>query len=204
MASARHHCPLKRCDRGFSLLELGVVIAVIAVIAAAIAAGTSGFMKAARAHRTGQEMQALVIVGQKALLRDLHKKPGASVGQAWIYFYGATKLEDAAPLCFDLAAANPDANLLALLGQAQGGKLGNGGRNAYGEPYSICMFSHRVEARTCVPQEDAITATMLNLDACANACPAKMACVAAWAAVMPRYTTRLRNSYSETLYVLDQ
>jgi prepilin-type N-terminal cleavage/methylation domain-containing protein len=185
-----------RRDRGYTLLELGIAMAVILILLAAVATTSSGAFRSARAERTGAELDALTRVAANALKRNLVVQPSPGVGLPPTYLFrfdGVTSLalDNAAPLCFDLSQF-PGSTRQCPPGSGRvgptwsggfavrqtpagspivallGGRLQNNGFNAWCEPYVACFYPHRVEVFTCVPTDDRTSGGLVGTSPCGD------------------------------------
>jgi len=182
-----------RRPRGYTLLELGIVIGIIVLFLGAIVASTSGFYRTARAHRTGTELNALARSAADALKRNLVVEAGPLYKFRYNTTTLALPLSNTAPLCYDLSRFPgsthrcPTTNapgaawsvagytsvvpvpagspLLAALG---GDKVYGQGFNAWCEPYVACVYPFRVEVLTCVPEDDVKSAGLVGAVTCGN------------------------------------
>ena len=150
--------------RGYTLLELSIVIGLAILLTTAIAAAIQGSMTAARTHRTGQEMSGLAGAAAATLKRNL-------TGDTSGWFFNGAPFSVKTPLCYDLAQgtcpsgtglpwqntyysgiskAPPNFPLLALLSGQGYGK----GYNPWCVPYVACLYPTRAEIVTCVPNDE--------------------------------------------------
>ncbi|MHB8872379.1 MAG: pilus assembly FimT family protein [Myxococcaceae bacterium] len=163
-----------RRARGYTLLELGIVLGVIFILMGAVVALTSGFYNTARSMRTGSELSSLARAAADALRRNL-----VVVGPNYEFRpinggAGTVPLNPLVPRCYNLSSVNPTcpatggagaawsgpdpydgalpvpagSPLLAALG---GTSVYGNGFNAWCEPYVACLYPFRVEVVTCVP-----------------------------------------------------
>jgi type II secretory pathway pseudopilin PulG len=164
-----------KAERGFTLLEAGVVIGVAAILMTIIATSATARINNARNDRVALELQGFARSGATAWLRGIQIDQGPPMAFKYQEMNGLTPgpldtLPDIGTgTCFDLSMAGskfcdpagtiagsnpwggataPDSNIL----NAFAGGPPNNGYNPYCGSYEICMYSHRVEARTCVPQ----------------------------------------------------
>jgi prepilin-type N-terminal cleavage/methylation domain-containing protein len=99
-----------RPARGFSLLELGIVLAVAAILTLAAASTATGFYQNARDLRTSNEMTAMATAGANAVKRGLSIQVGSSfAGTTYTYSLGqgfvpGGPISNLAPQCYDLHA----------------------------------------------------------------------------------------------------
>ncbi|MGI5864984.1 MAG: PulJ/GspJ family protein [Myxococcales bacterium] len=139
--------------RGFSLLEVGIVMGVASVLLSAVAVLGAGQIANARNERIGIELQSFARMGASAWLRGVNQG---------VFDFG-WPLGTERPACFDLARSTPNCpnpvrmggtafNTSTLLAQLFTTNPPNGGFNPYCVSYQICLFQNRAEARTCVPE----------------------------------------------------
>ena len=220
-----------RRDRGFSLLELGIVIAVGAIFAAAAAATAAGFYQTARSARTGNELAGLATAGANALKRQLvvSVAPGTS-GPNYSYTLGGVPITATAPQCYDLHsgicpttnAAGPgsfvpagypapqpvSATLIAMM-TANSTSIYNNGYNAWCEPYVICLFPARADVLTCIPNSSLNSAGLESTASC-GACAGTpnpvtneaTSCVMASASALTKSGANFSYAYSDYTYIL--
>lgn len=171
----------RRTPRGFTLVELGIVIGIAIFLTLAVAVTIKGFTQSARTQRTGEELATLSRVAVTALKRGLVREaiPGTwsfrTTGGA-----GSTPFTANTPLCYDLsrspggnpncpgtstAGANWSAPYYSPVNAIPGGspllsalggstQMANNGYNPWCLPYVICLYPARAEVLTCVPTDD--------------------------------------------------
>jgi len=183
-----------RTDRGFSLLELGVALGVMSILLAAVGTTAGAFFRAARADRTGTELDALARVTADTLQRSLviQPPPGPGLPPTYMMRQGAAlvTLDNGAPRCFDLSrlagsdrrcppnnedgalgadwtnfAADPLPANSPLLALL-GGQMQGNGFNPWCEPYVACFYPRRAEVLTCVPAEEVNSAGLADTGRC--------------------------------------
>ncbi len=169
--------------RGFTLLELGIVLGVAIIMLTAIAATMKGANQGARSERTGKELFSISRSAAAALKRNLvidRQNPGLfrfrPTGAA-----ASVPLSGTAPLCYDLSRAPNAAALCPATGNAGapwsnftyfptvsavpagspllamfggGSTVYGNGFNAWCEPFVVCLYPTRAEVLTCVPQDE--------------------------------------------------
>lgn len=168
--------------RGYSLVELGLVMSVGIILVTAAAVSSRVAMEGARIKRTTEELDGLSRATAAALHRGLQTAPGApGVGTALQRPF--TYLGQPLPRCYDLAQSSPGVaprcpdNGAAVPGWSPaagvplqplanelpgsplrviltGGSSQPGGFNAWCLPYIVCLFGPRVDVLTCVPVDD--------------------------------------------------
>ncbi len=182
-----------RRARGYTLLELGIVLAVSIIFMTAVAAASSGFFRAARALRTGDELNALARAAAHALSRNLVPQGGLNF-QFRFDGAGLLPITNTAPLCYDLSRFPTSTGVCAatgavgtswasgvyanvanvsavpagspLLAMAGGNRVYSNGFNAWCEPYVACLYPNRAEVLTCVPQADVDSAGLAGAATC--------------------------------------
>ncbi len=168
----------RRSPKGFTLIELGIVIGIAIFLAVAVVATLTGSIQAARVQRTGDELVTLSRAAVVAIKRGLT----STVAGTWQFRTTGTltvPVTNVAPICYDLTrAAGRVANCpginapgptwsaaYAPAGQLPAGSpileaLGgstltaNGGYNPWCLPYVVCIYPSRAEVLTCVPSND--------------------------------------------------
>ncbi|HCF59859.1 MAG TPA: hypothetical protein DFS52_17930 [Myxococcales bacterium] len=148
--------------RGFSLLEVGVVLGVASVLLTAVAVLGAGQIKNAKNERIGIELQSFAQIGASAHLRGVQRNLGIATFDAAAWNLGPNQ-----SVCFDIAGNQPNNNCAPAATAKMGGQRfsaspvltqlltdtpPNGGYNPYCVSYEICLFENRAEARTCVPE----------------------------------------------------
>lgn len=176
----------RRRQRGFTLLELGIVLGMASILLTGAAVLGTGAFRAAKNQRSAEEIKNVAQSAATALARGLVViRPGWSAAPIY-QFEGPNNLSsDPAiqPLCFDLSRAAPDRRCATRTGQgaapwagaqapppineaaglghvraAFGNSMPNNGFNVFCQPYMVCFRPHSAEVRTCVPrgEENAI------------------------------------------------
>jgi prepilin-type N-terminal cleavage/methylation domain-containing protein len=175
-----------RRARGFTLLELGVVIGVMAILMAGISVTTARYFSNAKAERMSRELDGLLLASATAL-------QGVSAPNYQFFYDGLSPSLDAvAPTCFDLSQGvgtpvsdcsaagvhdwnsagfpipvrnpvNANTNPILLM---FGGKKANSGYNPWCVSYVICLRRNRVEVAACVPKDDAKASGLTRFNSC--------------------------------------
>src|SRR5258708_1747070 len=94
--------------RGFTLIELGIVMGVIGVLMAALVSTTAGFLGVAKDQRTGRELQGLSRASSAAMRGNMRfvngvvqfNADGWRAGANWVPVFVN------APRCYDLTVFN--------------------------------------------------------------------------------------------------
>ncbi len=162
----RRPLPLARFRRnlGFSLIELGIVLAVAAILMAGVTMSIQGLTRHARAKRTVDELSRLLAAGQNLVARTLAidytaPNPYSLQGTSLVQLPPASAPN---PYEIDLSTVTSShalhETLMDLLGAAAGANdeetIANQGKNPYGKAYKLYFNSARVEVRTCVDALD--------------------------------------------------
>ena len=184
-----------RTPRGFTLLELGIVIGIGIFLTTAIAVSIKGMTQAARTQRTGDELSTLSRTAVVALKRGLTPNPATGGWQFRTTGTTNVPVSANAPVCYDLTRA-PGASPVTCavttwraayvtpsaipagspVLEALGGSTltANGGYNPWCLPYDICLYPMRAEAVTCVPTDDLASSGLESTLQC-GACNMKTA-----------------------------
>lgn len=200
-----------RASRGFTLIELGVVVAVIAVLASGAVWVGRGFQDAARARRTASEMTSLTRAATGVAGRGVSSQLAFSCSSGICSVTDSIKTFDgvdllAGSVCYDLSCTVSGSCWgggavrvpTTTLATALAGPTTLTGRSGYAEPYALCVFRRRVLIATCVPDE-AVLGELSG--ATAGACPsgfdcaAGRRCIAAQTVLLPPNLSRLAMSY---------
>lgn len=165
MDTQRRH-PLAQPRRGFTLVELGIAVAVMAVVVGVVAGVSRGFLRAARTQRTADEMARLLAAARNAAVREIGtdlcvglppsapcESPDTITG-----FAGAT-FPPAGFRCFDLSNGGWGGaeNRRPAMDQTLWGPAtltADRGKNAYGKAIAVCVFPRSIQVATCVPEDD--------------------------------------------------
>ncbi len=197
--------------RGFTLLELGIVIAIISVLTAGLSVGGSAYLRAASAQRTATEMASVLKAGQATLFRKLAPNYNTKPVQYTLYPTGSgtlltNSINLAAPFsggddspCFVVGQAPSDVfDIKAALNATQPGPL----LNAYKQPYRVCANGRRVEVQTCIPKLDADDYSEFRAmgAVCLSPCPADFACRTLSTALIPTESRKLTTSYAHEAF----
>ena len=191
---------------GFTLVELAVVITVILIIAGIAATRLRGVVEGARQRRTGQEFVDLLNAATHAVLRGMTGikcatgPPPSCSSTNQIREYEGKVIPEGGERCFDLSSSDwggaeaPKQSMKESLGPQA---LENSGRNAFGQPYAICIKPRRVSVRSCVPAS-AIPNEIGG--ASADPCPPAFrcnsgVCVEIGKSIFPPNMTRLAATY---------
>ncbi len=172
----------RRAPRGFTLIELGIVLGIAIFLTTAVAVTIKGVTQSARTQRTGDELTTLSRVAVTALKRGLVQDPALGTWSFRTTGGAATApLSANTPLCYDLSrvqgAGSPNcpgstapgpnwsapyyssinalpagSPILSVLGGTT--LSANGGYNPWCLPYVICLYPMRAEVLTCVPRDD--------------------------------------------------
>lgn len=193
--------------RGFTLLELGIVVAIISVLTAGVSVGGSAYLRAASAQRTATEMASVLKAGQSVLFRRLVPRYNFTPVRYTLYPTGSNtnlnaSINLAAPFsggddspCFVVGQSPSDVfDIKAALNAPQPGVL----LNAYNQPYRVCVNARRVEVQTCIPRLDADDFSEFRAmgAVCLSPCPANFACRTLSTALIPTQTRKLTSSYA--------
>lgn len=194
-----------RRARGYTLIELGIVIGVISILTTAIAATAVPAFREARIVRTGKELNDLARAAANAVKRNL-----VVSGTSFSFNDGAATrlLSPTTPICYDLsnfpgnnprscpagpvvfsynyfAPANVAGSALAtqpltasspLMAMVGGNKVYANGFNAWCEPFVVCVYQYRVDVFACIPADDRNAAGMVGAQI--SDTPTYSACVA--------------------------
>jgi len=231
MRTDRHLHPQRRlaltgAGRGFTLLELGIVLSVIAVLTVSVAAGSSAYLKAAAAERTAKEMEGLLQAARDAASRVVYVDYN---GANTVYRFGSRT----GPQLSEIAGfAGPPGSPCNVVGSPQDtGPKGADGRftginvrgmmggppyevvpipqSPYNQNYTVCFNARRIEVQTCVPTEavdnpatgevgEAVFRGMGST--CFTACPGGTTCRTTSTSLLPARSLRLQTSYSNGMY----
>lgn len=203
-----HHERRHPLSGGFTLLELGVVIAVISVLTAGVAVGGSAYLRAASAQRSAAEMANILKVGQAALFRQL--TPNYNDNPI-TYSLQGTKLQrninvnapfsgGADSPCYVVGQVGQDPfDIKSALSATQPGTL----LGPYQQPYRVCVNARRVEVQTCIPQLDAEDYSEFRaMGAVCNTflCPATFSCRTLGTSLIPTQSQKLTTTYATEMY----
>lgn len=190
----------RRRQRGFTLLELGIVLGMASILLTGAAVLGSGAFRAAKNQRAAEELKNVAQSAATALARGLVVTRPAWAAAPSYQFEGPNTLNSnpaVAPLCFDLSraaldrscasatgqgasawpgvAAPPPINEAAGLGHVRaafGSVMPNNGFNVFCQPYMVCFRPHSAEVRTCVPAKEANAIRVgAGASRCALSCP---------------------------------
>ena len=212
--------------RGFTLLELGVVLSVIAVLTVSVAAGSSAYLKSAAAQRTAKEMEGMLQAARDAASRVVYVDYN---GANTVYRFGSRT----GPQLSEIAGfAGPPGSPCNVVGSPQDtGPRGPDGRftginvrgmmggppfevvpvpqSPYNQTYTVCFNARRIEVQTCIPQEavdDPATGQVGEAvfrgmgSTCFATCPGGYACRTSSTSLLPARSLRLQTSYSNGMY----
>ena len=202
-----HHLAL---SGGFTLLELGVVIAVISVLTAGVAVGGSAYLRAAYAQRTATDMGNILKAGQAVLFRNLQSDYSAANGRVRYRLYSDAFLQENVNInspftgghdspCFVVGnEGDPRFDIKSALTATQAGAV----LNAYNQPFRLCANARRVEVQTCLPQADAQDYSEFRAmgDVCSTMCPAGLMCRTLGTSLVPTQSQKTITSYTRYMY----
>jgi len=178
-------------DRGFTLLELGIVLGVIAILMAGSVVLTTGAVAAAKKERAATELRSYAKIAAGAFMRGVTVDHGES-NPDLKYKFDGQNVSSTAPVCYDLSNSGwggalplttPKNSVASMFVTATNGVVSapNGGRNPYGPqgppdlrpPYALCFYPHHAEVRTCVPTVEMATglSNSSRCTACGANCP---------------------------------
>jgi type II secretory pathway pseudopilin PulG len=209
-APCRHPIGMRR--RGFTLVELGVVLCAATILTAVVSVGLRGVRRAAQTRRAGEEVARLLGAARNAVFSQSSFNLGGCTSATECTTSTPNKLFLGAPipangLCYDFAssgwggAAPPPAALTAAIFGPAG--ISNQGRNAFGSPIALCVLARRVSILTCSsPQDIPVEIAGGAPDTCAlpgwsfAGCPvATDQCFSVSAVFVPPFVSRLAASY---------
>jgi len=217
---------LSRRGRGFTLLELGVVLSVIAVLTVSVAAGSSAYLRTAAAERTAKEMEGLLQAARDAASRVVYVDYN---GASTVYRFGSR----IGPQLSEIAGfVGPPGSPCNVVGSPQDtGPRGADGRftginvrgmmggppyevvavpqSPYNETYTVCFNARRIEVQTCVPQDvvdDPVSGRVGEAvfrgmgSTCFTPCKGATVCRTTSTSLLPARSLRLQTSYSNRMY----
>jgi type II secretory pathway pseudopilin PulG len=200
MASHRH--PIAP---GFTLVELGIGLAVIAVLITIVTAGTQGYQRAAMGDRVASDLKGIYSSVSYAIAREMNTNYG---GGGALFTMEATDVgfnnNQNQPVVLSLAqvdqafqsstAAAGDADAMGLPRNPDGSVRD---QNPFGRPYQVILRRRQLTLASCVPENFARADlacdnnTFVNVGCVRNV----EQCVAISGTMMPKGYSRLGFSY---------
>ncbi|MBM4380620.1 MAG: type II secretion system protein [Deltaproteobacteria bacterium] len=212
--------------RGFTLLELGIVLSVIAVLTVSVAAGSSAYLKSAAAERTAKEMEGLLRAARDAAGRVIYPDYTVNPPAFRIFARNGAALSEIAGF------AGPPGSPCNVVGSPQDtGPRGPDGRftginvrgmmggpafevlpvpqSPYNQTYTVCLNARRIEVQTCVPLEvvdDAAAGSVGEAvfrgmgSTCFTPCPGGFVCRTTSTSLLPARSLRLQTSYTNGMF----